>query len=131
MDIFYSIFIDIVRTFYIPNIQPPSYITFDGKTKDVKILIMIVGSNAPWGFTPLTRFEKKNVIHVGYSVTTGLTILISYITVMFCKTTSFKTMFFLLLKIRSLNVKSVFSQGLHRQCKLHSEYFYIPLVNSP
>jgi len=44
------------------------------------------------------------------------------ITVMFCKTTSFKTThILLLLKIRSLNMKSVFSQ-VHHQCKLHSEY---------
>ncbi len=63
-----------------------------------------------------------------YSLSTGPTVLISYITVMFYKTTSFKTLFFLLLKIWSFTVKSVFSP-VHHQCKLHAENFYIILVN--
>ncbi len=57
-----------------------------------------------------------------YSLSTGPTVLISYITVMFYKTTSFETLFlFLLLKIRLSPV--------HLQCKLHGENFYITLVN--
>ncbi len=47
---------------------------------------------------------------------------------MFYKTTSFKTLFFLLLKIRSFTVKSVFFP-VHHQCELHGENFYITLVN--
>ncbi len=47
---------------------------------------------------------------------------------MFYKTTSFKMLFFLQLKIRSFTVKSVFSQ-VHHQCKLYGENFYITLVN--
>ncbi len=57
-----------------------------------------------------------------YSLSTGPTVLISYITVMFYKTTSFETLFlFLLLKIRLSPV--------YLQCKLHGENFYITLVN--
>ncbi len=54
--------------------------------------------------------------------------LMSYVTVMFYKTTSFKTPFFLLLKIRSFTEKSVFS-SVHHQCELHGENFYITLVD--
>ncbi len=68
------------------------------------------------------------VLNNTYSLSTGPTVLISYITVMFYKTTSFKTLFFLLLKIKSYTVKSVFSP-VHHQCKLHGENFYITLVN--
>ncbi len=49
------------------------------------------------------------------------------ITVMFYKTTSFETLFFLLLKMRLFTVKSVFSQVHHH--KLHGENFYISLIN--
>ncbi len=75
-------------------------------------------------------FWKYNtfLLNNTYSLPTGPTVLISYITVMFYKTTSFKTLFFLLLKIRSFTVKSVFP-SVHHQCKLHGENLYITLVN--
>ncbi len=64
-----------------------------------------------------------------YSLSTAPAVLISYITVVFYKTSSFKTLFFpFLLKIRSFTVQSVFS-SVHHQCKLEREYFYITLVN--
>ncbi len=56
-----------------------------------------------------------------YSLSTGPAVLISYITVMFYKTTSSKTLFLLLLNIRSFTVKSVFSP-VHQQCNL--EFFF-------
>ena len=82
----------------------------------VTTVIIKVGSDALWGhlargvFTPQTRFEKKKII-MKYNyiflkmffLTSGL-ILKSYITVMFCKTTNFKTPFFLLVKISWSNV---------------------------
>ncbi len=92
----------------------------------------------PGGVLPHTLCLRKKLYHSEniiifllnntYSLSTGPTVLISYITVMFYKTTSFKTLFFLLLKIRSFTVKSVFSP-VHHSCKLHGENFYITLLN--
>ncbi len=92
----------------------------------------------PGGVLPHTLCLRKKLCHSEnimifllnntYSLSTGPTVLISYTTVMFYKTTSFKTLFFLLLKMRWFTVKSVFSP-VHHQCKLHGENFYTTLVN--
>ncbi len=75
--------------------------------------------------------NSENIIYLltnTYSLSTGPTVLTSYITVMFYNTTSFKTLFFLLLNMRWFTVKSVFSP-VHHQCELHGEYSYTTLVN--
>jgi len=90
----------------------------------VNTVIMIVGSKALWGcFIPQTRFGRKKKYCKYINIFSLYNMYLPHsITVMFCKTTSFKTThILLLLKIRSLNMKSVFSQ-VHHQCKLHSEY---------
>lgn len=97
------------------------------------VLLHLVGGVLPhWLCLRKKLCHSENIIifllNNTYSLSTGLAVLISYITVMFYKTTSFKTLFFLLLKIRSFTVKSVFSL-VHHQCKLHGENFYITLVN--
>ncbi len=68
------------------------------------------------------------VLNNTYSLSTGPNVLISYITVMFYKTTNFQTLFFLLLNMRPFTVNSVFSP-VHHQCELHGENFYITLLN--
>ncbi len=62
-----------------------------------------------------------------HSLSTGPTVLIIFNCDVY-KTTNFKTLFILLLKIRSFTVKLVFSP-VHHLCKLHGENFYITLVN--
>ncbi len=81
-------------------------------------------------FTPYTMFEKKimsfwKIIKLNntYSLYRP-TVLISYVTVMFYKTTSFKTLFSYCRKFDHLLWNPV-----HHQCKLHGENFYITLVN--
>ncbi len=98
----------------------------------------IVIAYCPQGmFYPADYVKKKNchfeniiilLLNNTSSLSTGPTVLISYITVMFYKTTNFQTLFFLLLKICSFTVKSVFS-SVHHECKLHGENFYITFVN--
>ncbi len=60
------------------------------------------------------------------SLSIGPTVLISYITVLFYKSSSVKTLFFY---CWSFTVESVFSP-VHDQCKLHAGTFYITLVNT-
>ncbi len=83
-------------------------------------------------FTPQTRFEKKkkslwkyNYIFLKmFFLISGL-ILMSYITVTFCKTTSSKTLFSYWWR---LDGEICFLSGTW-QCKLHSEHYYITLIN--
>ncbi len=63
-------------------------------------------------------------INTTFTLSTGPTVLISYITAMFYKITNFKTVVF----FRSFTVESV-SSSVHHQCKLHGENVYITHVN--
>ncbi len=68
---------------------------------------------------------KYNYIFLKMLFLTSGLILTSYITVTFCKTTSFKTLFSYWWKSDG---QICFLSGTS-QCKLHSEHYYITLIN--
>ncbi len=70
------------------------------------------------------HYENIIIFSLNVLPNSGL-ILISYITVTFCKTTSFKTLFSYWWK---LDGQICFLSGT-LQCKLHSEHYYITLIN--
>ncbi len=95
-----------------------------------------MGSDALWGHLDRhvlhhrqglrrkTSLWKYNYIFLKmFFLTSGL-ILMSYITVTFCKTTSFKTLSYWW----KLDGQICFLSGTS-QCKLHSEHYYITLIN--